>query len=165
MDQFERDADRLWAAKAGIRAAFARKEFSLLRDENDYKIAHNYEHVGWDRLPDSLSEAHKKLAEEELIRHSQLGVAVVVLVALVDPGSSGSFAVPTLSRDALRNAAYRSVYVVSGEVKLVNGKAEVDDPEGKVTVSLTEFVAFGDLNGDGLNDAVAVLGWIPGTQY
>ena len=91
------------------------------------------------------------------MRHSQLVVAVGLLVALVGPGTSGSFAVPTLSRDALRNTVYRSVYVGSGEVKLVNGKAEVDDPEGKVTVSLTDFVAFGDLNGDGLSDAVAVL--------
>ena len=80
-----------------------------------------------------------------------------VLIVVVGSGAADSYAGATLTREALQNAVYRSEYVESGEVKLVKGKASVDDPDGKVTVSLTDFVAFGDLNGDGSEDAAAVL--------
>ena len=42
------------AAKADNRAVFAGKQFSLLRDEIDYKIADDYKSIGRDRLPDSV---------------------------------------------------------------------------------------------------------------
>lgn len=62
-----------------------------------------------------------------------------------------------LTRSQLEDATYHSKYSESGEVRLLDGKAEVNDPEDKVTVVLTDFVAFGDLNGDDKNDAVAIL--------
>ena len=86
-----------------------------------------------------------------------LRFVTVLRVVLVGFGVMGQSSAPTLNRDGLKNAVYRPAYVKSGELKLVNGKAEVYDPEGKVTVTLTELVAIGDLNGNGLEDAVLVL--------
>ncbi len=62
-----------------------------------------------------------------------------------------------LTREALRNAVYLSRFVGSGRVMLVDGKAEVVDSEARVLVTLTDFVAIGDLNGDSRDDAAAIL--------
>jgi hypothetical protein len=48
-NQLESESARPLAAKADIRAVFVGSGFSLLRGENDYRTAHNYGIVGWDR--------------------------------------------------------------------------------------------------------------------
>jgi hypothetical protein len=64
--------------------------------------------------------------------------------------------------DLLRNAVVQSNAIKSGKIQLVNGKAEVDVDEVHLVVELVGPVTFGDLNGDGLNDAVTVLSTMTG---
>lgn len=60
---------------------------------------------------------------------------------------------PTI--DDLRNATYRSLSTDSGFVTLTDGV--YDDADSELHVTLTDFYAFGDINGDGVDDAIAVL--------
>ena len=60
-----------------------------------------------------------------------------------------------LTLAALRNAAYRNLNTESGFVQLTDGKFE--DAEAGLTVTLTDFYAVGDINGDGADDAVVIL--------
>ena len=55
VDQLGFDSDRPYAAKVNNRAVFVGLGFFLLSGGKDYRIAHNYEIVDWDRLTDSLS--------------------------------------------------------------------------------------------------------------
>ena len=65
-----------------------------------------------------------------------------------------------LSAEALRNAEYRGIY--EGElVQLTDGRYEgepfVEGGASRPTVTFIEPLAFGDLNGDGVNDAAVLL--------
>jgi hypothetical protein len=60
-----------------------------------------------------------------------------------------------VSLDGLKNTVYISDYTEIGRVQLANGKYE--SSEESIYASLTDKVAFGDINGDGVNDAAAVL--------
>jgi hypothetical protein len=83
--------------------------------------------------------------------------APMMLVGLFALGCGRPPRAPSLTRNAPANGAYHSMYVESGEVKLVNGRAEVHDPEQTATVVLTDDAAFVDLDGDGRIDAAVVL--------
>lgn len=60
---------------------------------------------------------------------------------------------PPLTVEKLKNAEY--YFLAKGPIKLVNGKYE--DPATKRTYTMSEAVAYGDINKDGIKDAVTVL--------
>lgn len=60
-----------------------------------------------------------------------------------------------LTLTTLRNAEYRNLNTESGLVQLTDGKFE--DAEAGLAVTLADFYAIGDINGDGADDAVVIL--------
>jgi hypothetical protein len=60
---------------------------------------------------------------------------------------------PPLTVEKLKNTEY--YFLAKGPVKLVNGKYE--DPATKRVYNMSEVVAYGDINKDGIKDAVTVL--------
>ncbi|MCB0055055.1 MAG: hypothetical protein KDE24_36500, partial [Caldilinea sp.] len=84
------------------------------------------------------------------------GLAVAALPAFAAaPQQDGG-----LTPDALANATYQSDYAANGEITLVDGQAEEEIAPGsasKLVVTLIEPTAFGDLNGDGIDDAAVLL--------
>jgi len=66
--------------------------------------------------------------------------------------------IPGISPGQVRNAEYRLGYL-DQVVQLRDGKYEKGAPAGTdyVSVSMTDFIARGDLNGDGENEAVAIV--------
>jgi hypothetical protein len=67
---------------------------------------------------------------------------------------------PALTREALENAEYRSTFSKHETVRLQGGEYREEIVPGaasQITVMLGDRVAFGDLNGDGLEDAAVVL--------
>lgn len=65
-----------------------------------------------------------------------------------------------LTVEVLKNATYKTEYVTSGRAQLMDGVYEeaASDSESKTTISLSDdHMAFGDINGDGTDDAVVVL--------
>jgi uncharacterized membrane protein/heat shock protein HslJ len=88
-------------------------------------------------------------AREGLRRYSQ-----------TDSGSS-----KPLTIEALKNAEYQSEFSVKGGVRLTNGMYKgkiVPDSATELVVLLSNEVAFGDLNGDGADDAAIILITDPG---
>ena len=73
-------------------------------------------------------------------------------------GGSDASAAP-LTEDALRNAEYQGIYQEA--VRLTDGKYEgepfVEGGASRPTVTFADACAFGDLDGDGVDDAVVVL--------
>jgi uncharacterized membrane protein/heat shock protein HslJ len=70
-----------------------------------------------------------------------------------------------LTIEVLQNAKYQSEFAIDGSVKLSNGTYRgklVPDSASELIVMLSDHVAFGDLNGDGAEDAVVVLISDPG---
>jgi hypothetical protein len=84
----------------------------------------------------------------------------IVPPATAVPTSPAKAANP-LTMDMLQNAEYASEFTASKKAKLVGGKYEESAAPGsasKVTVTLVpQPVAFGDLNGDGIDDAAVIL--------
>jgi putative hemolysin len=76
------------------------------------------------------------------------------------PGKA-STATARLTLDALKNAEYQSEFPASKKAKLTDGKYEETGPSGgasdRVLITLAPVNAFGDLNGDGVDDAAVVL--------
>jgi hypothetical protein len=65
-----------------------------------------------------------------------------------------------LTVEALKNATYRSEFVKAGQATLQDGLYEeqaAPDSASKNTLMLTEHIAFGEVNGDLLDDAAVVL--------
>ncbi len=60
-----------------------------------------------------------------------------------------------LTLEDLENAEYGTQYTASRTVQLTDGL--YDEPESGLRIALTEHYAFGDLNGDGLADAAAII--------
>lgn len=77
------------------------------------------------------------------------------------PSAISTPALPTtFSLDALKNAEFDSEFTASGKARLTNGIYKEPAAPGsavQIQVSLTDFVAFDDLNGDGVDDAAAIL--------
>jgi hypothetical protein len=70
-----------------------------------------------------------------------------------------------LTIEQLRNAIYPLEAAANRQVKLVDGKYSEDIVAGsasKLTVDMTDRSAFGDLNGDGSEDAAVELAWNSG---
>jgi hypothetical protein len=66
----------------------------------------------------------------------------------------------TLTVGALKNGEYQSEFSPSGRVKLNNGTYKekiVPDSSAELVVTLSDKMAFGDLNGDGKQDAAVIL--------
>ena len=70
---------------------------------------------------------------------------------------NSSNANPHLTLDQLKNSTYPSSFTASGRIQLTNGQATQDIAASKLTVQLADQYAFGDLNGDSLEDAAVVL--------
>jgi heat shock protein HslJ len=71
----------------------------------------------------------------------------------------------TLTIDDLKNSEYQSEFSASGRVKLNNGTYKekvVPDSAAELVVTLSDKIAFGDLNGDGEEDAAVILVTDPG---
>ena len=80
-------------------------------------------------------------------------------------GSSFHKSRSSLTLDALNNAEYLSEFAASGKAQLNNGiYREKRTPESatELVITLLDVYAFGDLNGDGINDAAVVLVADPG---
>lgn len=70
-------------------------------------------------------------------------------------------AAASLTLDQLKNATYSSEFIQEGQITLKDGKYEASTGPGatqKVVTTLVEPIALGDLNADGMDDAVVVLG-------
>lgn len=70
--------------------------------------------------------------------------------------------VAPLTVDALKNAEYQSEFALGGKAKLTNGTYKEKLVPGSpayedLVISLSDKYAFGDLNGDGVGDAAAIL--------
>ena len=66
----------------------------------------------------------------------------------------------SFTREELANMSYLSEWSESGVVQLVNGEYRAPVAEGSATelvVMLTNYAAFGDLDGDGQEEALVVL--------
>jgi TolB protein len=67
--------------------------------------------------------------------------------------------IPSLSLDLLKNAEYAIEGLASGKAKLVNGtyQEKIPNSSAQSVVSFSELLSVGDLNGDGIADAVVIL--------
>lgn len=81
-------------------------------------------------------------------------VAAALLVASAGCGRRARHE-GALSLDSLRNATYLSDYGPDSTVHLSDGRW--DDPEENVSVVLSDYIAWGDVTGDGRPDAAVVL--------
>jgi len=97
------------------------------------------------------------------------GVGVVIALAGCEsaetPQPRAGVAVHSLTFEQLRNAEYRSQWPASGLARLVDGVYSEPAAPGSATeivVRATDWHAFGDLDGDGITDAVIVLEGDPG---
>jgi peptidoglycan/xylan/chitin deacetylase (PgdA/CDA1 family) len=73
--------------------------------------------------------------------------------------------VPPLTRDALKNAAYPLEWPAGGVAQLADGvyrEKYTPDSATEMVIRLTHLVVYGDLDGDGVEDAVAILVADPG---
>lgn len=83
-----------------------------------------------------------------------------LLLGVLPAAASASAQSAALTPEALANATYSSEYATAGEITLVDGQAEEEIAPGsasKLVVTLIEPTAFGDLNGDGVDDAAVLL--------
>lgn len=90
---------------------------------------------------------------------SAFAVAVVLVGACA--GTSPTAGWSPLSMEALRNADYASGFPAGGRAILINGlyrEGRASGPPTELTVRLDEsYYAFGDLDGDGSEDAAVIL--------
>ncbi|PLX81689.1 MAG: hypothetical protein C0617_16505 [Desulfuromonas sp.] len=82
-------------------------------------------------------------------------IILLCLTALLGGCLAAPPAGPSLSAESLENSRYSSRYHPEGRVHLAEGV--YDNPLRRLRVSLAGPVAYGDLDGDGLQDAVAIL--------
>jgi hypothetical protein len=90
-----------------------------------------------------------------------LAPAVLMLVSCTTPAPKGP-----LATEALMNGVYQSKWALIGKVKLTNGvsaESFIPGSSTKIVIKITEPIAMGDLNGDGIEDAAVILISNPGT--
>jgi len=77
----------------------------------------------------------------------------------------GDSAKQPLTINELRSGEYRSEWSTTGKIKLHDGIYQekiVPDSATELVIKLSDKIAFGDLNGDGVEDAAAILVSDPG---
>ena len=87
-------------------------------------------------------------------------LAAALMVGALPAAASTPAQSAELTPEALANATYSSDYAATGEITLVDGQAEEEIAPGsasKLVVTLIEPTAFGDLDGDGVDDAAVLL--------
>ena len=86
------------------------------------------------------------------VRRYNLGFGVLRLLERITPAGK-------LTEDALRNATYQHEFPKEGHAQLQDGTYEeaIEGSASKIHIAMMDLVAFGDLNGDGIWDAVVVL--------
>ncbi len=101
-------------------------------------------------------------------RINHVGFVILSLLLLLSFFSPALAAPPRqegLTLEALQNATYQTEYTDRGAVQLVDGeyRETFDDTTAELVINLVgNMTAFGDLNGDGVEDAAAVLLSSPG---
>jgi uncharacterized membrane protein/heat shock protein HslJ len=117
------------------------------------------------RCIDSMSGEHFSFAAQaSLDGRKYAGCAREGWPSLSGTGISLPFCKP-LTIKGLKNAEYQSDFAINGRVKLSNGTYRgkiVPDSASELIVMLSDQFAFGDLNGDGADDAAVVLITDPG---
>ena len=115
------------------------------------------------RCIDSMSGEHFSfVAQVSLDGRKYLGCAREGS-RLLSQADSGPLKAMTIH--ALKNAEYKSEFSLSGRIRLFNGIYRgkiVPDSATELSVMLSDHIAFGDLNGDGADDAAVVLITDPG---
>jgi len=84
---------------------------------------------------------------------------------VVPPATATPVSPPALTLETLKNAEYQSEFPASKKARLTDGQYQEDIVPGsatKLNIVLYPMAAFGDLNGDGVDDAAAVLVADPG---
>ena len=87
-------------------------------------------------------------------------VVLVLLLMLTSCGEETAGPLKALTVVGLRNAKYRSEWPKDGVAKLVDGAFQEEYPDSALALRIwlvPKRAAFGDLNGDGVADAVVVL--------
>jgi hypothetical protein len=81
-------------------------------------------------------------------------------------GNVAGHPVTALTEQAIKNATYPSEWEEGGEITLIDGRLEgepfVEGGATRLIVTLIEPVAFDDLDGDGVDEAVVILATNPG---
>jgi uncharacterized membrane protein/heat shock protein HslJ len=117
------------------------------------------------RCIDSMSGGHFSFAAQvSLDDHKYLGCAREGWPGLSQTNILLPSSKPLTIKD-LKNAEYQSEFAINGRVRLSNGIYRgkiVPDSASELIVMLSDQVAFGDLNGDGAEDAAVVLITDPG---
>jgi hypothetical protein len=80
-----------------------------------------------------------------------------MVIAMGCVGQSSSPAPSSLAPEALESGLYCAAHAGGGPVRLANGRWFHEDAEGKQSVTLTDLRRYGDLDGDGDEDAVILL--------
>ena len=86
------------------------------------------------------------------VRRYNLGFGVLRLIERMTPAGR-------LTEEALRNATYQHEFPKDGQAQLQDGTYEeaIEGSASKIHVAMMDIMALGDLNGDGIWDAVVVL--------
>lgn len=150
---------------------------SLANDGVGLAPFHNFDSQIPQDLKDSLANLKDQLASGELFTGWPIGGTATMAAKAPPPPApappdqtlAASKAAPaaggSLTLDILRNATYQSEWFPGGQVTLTDASYREQAAPGSATeivVSMTDFVAFGDLTGDGVDDAAVVLVTTPG---
>jgi len=86
-------------------------------------------------------------------------LSCIVLLDIPDAESSGSSGIPLLSTEALLNADYRVPNDIGPFVRVIKGKYKwyQESEGGSQSITILDQGVRGDLNGDGIQDAVVLL--------